>query len=33
MWRVSSFVIEALTRTGIDKLTIVDMDIVDPSNY
>lgn len=33
MWRISSFVIEALTRAGIGKFTIVDMDIVDPSNY
>lgn len=29
---VGSFVIEALARAGIGKLTIVDMDIVDPSN-
>ncbi|MDE5007235.1 ThiF family adenylyltransferase, partial [Francisella tularensis subsp. holarctica] len=27
-----SFVIEALARAGIVKLTIVDMDVVDPSN-
>ncbi|APC94742.1 tRNA threonylcarbamoyladenosine dehydratase [Francisella tularensis subsp. novicida] len=29
---VGSFVIEALARAGIGKLTIVDMDVVDPSN-
>ena len=29
---VGSFVIEALARAGIGKLTIVDMDTVDPSN-
>ena len=29
---VGSFIIEALARAGIGKLTIVDMDIVDPSN-
>ncbi|ASG68308.1 tRNA cyclic N6-threonylcarbamoyladenosine(37) synthase TcdA [Francisella halioticida] len=29
---VGSFVIEALARAGVGNLTIVDMDIVDPSN-
>lgn len=29
---VGSFVIEALARAGVGKLTIIDMDIVDPSN-
>ncbi|AIT08610.1 thiamine biosynthesis protein ThiF [Candidatus Francisella endociliophora] len=29
---VGSFVIEALARAGIGSLTIVDMDVVDPSN-
>lgn len=29
---VGSFVIEALARSGIGKLTIVDMDTVDSSN-
>ncbi|MED7788743.1 tRNA threonylcarbamoyladenosine dehydratase [Francisella sp. 19X1-34] len=29
---VGSFVIEALARAGIGNLTIVDMDVVDPSN-
>ncbi|MDE4984241.1 ThiF family adenylyltransferase [Francisella tularensis subsp. holarctica] len=29
---VGSFVIEALSRSGICKLTIVDMDVVEPSN-
>ncbi|MEY8766188.1 MULTISPECIES: tRNA threonylcarbamoyladenosine dehydratase [Francisella] len=29
---VGSYVIEALARAGIGKLTIVDMDVVDPSN-
>lgn len=29
---VGSFVIEALARAGIGKLTIIDMDVVDPSN-
>jgi len=29
---VGSFVIEALARAGIGKLTIIDMDTVDPSN-
>nr|WP_236940308.1 ThiF family adenylyltransferase [Francisella persica] len=28
----SSFVVEALDKTGIGKFTIVDMDIVNPSN-
>ncbi|API86818.1 tRNA threonylcarbamoyladenosine dehydratase [Francisella uliginis] len=29
---VGSFVIEALARAGVGNLTIVDMDVVDPSN-
>lgn len=29
---VGSFAIEALARAGVGKLTIVDMDVVDPSN-
>ena len=32
MRHVGSFVIETLARAGIGKLTIVDIDIVDPSN-